>query len=84
VSWDKFEDECAACKPVLLDLETRHVLPADSPEMLAVDKVWARTTHAEREAFHRVTCLNSRVVEDLQVVQELSEKMSRAMDEDES
>jgi hypothetical protein len=39
--------------------------------------VWATTTLAQREAFHRVTCLNSRDAIDLFIVQGLTKKFMK-------
>ena len=46
MSQQKFDDECPDCLPILIEI---------------VYQVWAGTTKEEREAFHQVTCLNSRV-----------------------
>jgi hypothetical protein len=79
MSWAYFEDDCPGCRPALIDMKTRERVPEDSPEMQAVLGVWAKTTAEERRAFHRFTCQNSRTPEDLKVMRDLSEKMSRAM-----
>lgn len=79
MSWKAFKDDCPGCQPALLDATTGQLLPSDSVEMQAVSRVWTQTTLAEREAFHRFTCLNSRTTEDLRLVQDLQEKMGQAI-----
>jgi hypothetical protein len=48
--------------------------------MQAVNRMWSSTTLDEREAFHRVTCLNSRADEDLTMVQDIAERISAALE----
>lgn len=79
MSHGNFEDDCKGCKPVLIDLQTRKPMAEDTPEMQAVLKVWAETTLAERQAFHRMTCLNSRAPEDLAVAAMLTERIQKIL-----
>jgi hypothetical protein len=72
-----FSDECDGCRPVAVDLETGKIQPDDSPIMKSINKVWAQTTLEERQAFHRVTCLNSRDRKDLQIMQEFTDKVTK-------
>lgn len=60
MSRQKFDDECKGCLPILIDQATMTPMAEDSPEMKIVYQVWAGTTMDERQAFHQVTCLNSR------------------------
>lgn len=55
-----YDDYCPGCLPVLLDPDTMERLPDDSPEMITLHNVWSNTTLEERQAFHKVTCQNSR------------------------
>jgi ABC-type nitrate/sulfonate/bicarbonate transport system substrate-binding protein len=55
-------------------------VPPESPIMQAINAVWAKTTLAEREAFHRFTCENSRAHADLAVVQSISERFKAAVE----
>jgi hypothetical protein len=80
MSLQKHDDDCPGCRPVLLDANTRQPLSSDSPEMQAVNRMWSSTTLDEREAFHRVTCLNSRADEDLTMVQDIAERISAALE----
>lgn len=80
MSMQKHDDDCAGCRPVLMDANTRQPLPPDSPEMQAVNRMWETTTLDEREAFHRVTCLNSRADEDLTLVQGIAERIGDALE----
>jgi hypothetical protein len=77
VSKDLFEDDCADCRPVLINSATGQVFSADSIEMRAVNAVWETTELADRQAFHRVTCLNSRAPTDLQRMQDLSQRIEK-------
>jgi hypothetical protein len=53
-------------------------MPDDSPQMIAVNLVWAQTTIIEHKAFHRVTCQNSRAPHDLRLVKRISVKIKAA------
>jgi hypothetical protein len=79
MSLEKHEDDCPGCKPALLDIKTGQRLPNDDPRMIVINKVWAGTTRAEREAFHRVTCLNSRAIPDLRVMERIAAKFQKAI-----
>ena len=46
--------------------------------MLVINRVWAQTTLAEREAFHKFTCLNSRDPEVLRVIGEINGRIKFA------
>lgn len=76
-----FSDDCAGCQPAMMDVKTGKVLSDDSPEMKAVHQMWRVTTRAERQAWHRFTCLNSRVPSDLATVKHLSDRFERALNE---
>jgi len=69
---EAFEENCRGCKPAMIDTRTMKALPDDNPAMQAIFKVWDGLTLAERQAWHRVTCLNSRVPSDLATMQKLS------------
>ena len=60
MSLTKFDDNCPGCRPAIVDLATKAVLPDDHPLMIAMLKIWAETSIGERRAYHRVMCLNSR------------------------
>lgn len=49
----------------MLDIKTGRVLPDSDPLMVKLLGVWATTTLSERQAYHRVMCLNSREPLDL-------------------
>lgn len=82
MSREAFDDDCPDCLPVLLNAETGQKLAPDDPAQKKMDAVWAKATRAQKEAFHRVTCLNSRDVIDLVLMQKLA-KSFEATDEDE-
>lgn len=79
MSRERFDDECQDCGPVLLNPTTGQLADDDSPEMLAVMEVWAKTSREEREAFHRCTCLNSRASADLALVTALVDRFGAAV-----
>lgn len=77
VSKEQFQDECPGCLPVIIDPTTGQVMPADSPPMLSVMRVWRGTQRFEREAFHRVCCLNSRHPTDMGIMQSIIGRMKQ-------
>lgn len=79
MSWEEFSDECPGCRPALIDVETGKVLPEDSPTMQIIFTVWRRTTRKERQVFHRVTCLNSRVPSDLRIFHAVTMRLQSAL-----
>lgn len=79
MSLDWFDDDCAGCRPALLNVETRRPYADDSPEMVVVNRLWGETTLAERQAWHRVTCLNSRAIDDLRFVKGFADRFEAAM-----
>lgn len=46
------------------------------PAMVKVMAYWATTSYAQREAFHRVMCLNSRDPVDLLIVRGIVDEIS--------
>lgn len=80
MSFHQHSDDCPGCRPVILDLKTGKPLADDSPEMIAVSVMWAQTTLDERQAFHRFTCQNSRTTEDLKMMESLSDRMKKALE----
>lgn len=79
MSWERHEDDCPGCKPVLVDPRTMRALPNDSPEMRAVLAAWETTTLADRQAWHRFTCTNSRAAADLELVDGIRRKFAEAL-----
>jgi len=47
--------------------------------MRIVNQVWSQTTLAERQAFHRVTCNNSRLPDDLRLTQGIVKRIQAAI-----
>jgi len=78
MAWETYDDTCDGCKPVLLDLTTGKLLPDDNPAVRAMARIWDQMSLAERQAFHRVTCLNSRAQADLLVIQSIQRQMQKA------
>ena len=79
MSWKAFDDECRGCKPALMDVKTGKVLPDSSPSMKIILQLWSETTLAERQAWHRVTCQNSRSLIDLQFAKDFTDRVQRAL-----
>jgi hypothetical protein len=75
MSLEKYDDNCPGCRPAFLNLETNEVLPEDDPIMVKVLAIWAETSVAERRAYHRVMCLNSRDAIDLFIVNRIIAKL---------
>lgn len=79
MSTKKFDDECSGCRPAMLDVKTRTMMPDDSPMMQVVLKLWNQLTLAEKRAWHRFTCLGSRAIDDLAIAKKFSETVERAL-----
>jgi len=79
MSWSAFDDECTGCKPSMMDVETGLVLPDHAPPMKIVLRLWGETTLAERQAWHRVTCLNSRSLVDVQLAKNFMDRVQAAL-----
>jgi hypothetical protein len=80
MSREQYNDSCPGCRPVLIDATTGQVFADDSPTMQAVKRAWNGTTVEERQAWHRVTCLNSRRIYDLNVVARFSERIKEELE----
>lgn len=48
--------------------------------MAAVNKVWSETNLIERQAWHRVTCQNSRSPSDMRLAQAIAQRVKDALD----
>lgn len=70
--------DCPTCHPTIIDPKGQS-LASDTPEMIATLSVWNQSSLAERQAYHRVTCLNSRDDADMTVFQALSERIQEAV-----
>ena len=81
MSIEKFDDNCPGCRPAILDLKTGKVLPDDNPVMAKMLGIWATTTLAQRQAYHRVMCLNSRETVDLLLVRALMDRFKGAAED---
>ncbi len=65
MSTDSFDENCPGCQPAMLDLSTGKPYPANSPTMIKVREVWASMPRDVKEAWHRVSCKNSRADADM-------------------
>jgi len=79
MSLQKHDDDCPGCRPALVNTKTGQPYPANSPQMIAVMKVWNQTNLIERQAWHRVTCQNSRSPSDLRLAGSIAEKVKEAL-----
>lgn len=79
MSREKYEDDCPGCRPAILEVGTGKRLPETHPHMQAALRVWAETTFAEREAYHRFCCLNSRDPQVLKLASGVMERIGAAM-----
>lgn len=78
MSRERFDDECAGCRPAMVDVKTGRVLADDSVEMTIVNRLWGETSREERLAWHRFTCQNSRALVDVQLVKAFSDRLEAA------
>jgi hypothetical protein len=65
------------CRPAMLELDTggpSHSKRDQVTEVMML--VWSRLHDSDRQAFHRVCCLNSRAPEDVAVMEHLSTTMA--------
>ena len=79
MSKNKFSDDCPGCRPALMDLKTGKVLGPDTPEMKAIDEIWADTTKQEREAYHRFCCSNERSPSTMRLAGGIAERVRLAL-----
>lgn len=76
----EYIEGCRGCRPCVVDPVTGEVLADDSPVMHAINALWDKnTTRTERQAFFRVTVLNSRSAIDVGICQGLMERIQVAM-----
>jgi hypothetical protein len=78
VSKEKYVTNCPGCRPVAFNPATGEMVPANHPLALALDRVWETTNEAERAAFHRCTCLNSRSPADLMICAGIMGRVKKA------
>jgi hypothetical protein len=79
MSTKEFDDECSGCRPAMMDVKTKTMMPDDSPTMRTVLRIWNRLTLADKRAWHRFTCLQSRAIGDLAVAKRFSEAVEKAL-----
>lgn len=74
----EYDDNCAGCRPVILSLDGKEI--REPYVLAAIDLVWSLTTLAERRAWHRFTCLNSRAAGDVEAARSITAGIQRAME----
>ena len=60
MSWKEVDRACPGCQPAILDPVSGTVLPDTDPLMVSVLAEWGVAPKEDLEAFHRITCQNSR------------------------
>jgi hypothetical protein len=78
MSLSRFDDECPGCRPAMVDVKTKRLFADDSVEMQIVNRLWSATTQEERQAWHRVTCQNSRAILDLSLAKGFADRIEAA------
>lgn len=78
MSWKEFEEDCPGCRPCIIDAKTGEKLPQDSDIMKAVNKIWETATQQEKQAFHNVTCNNSREAMDMALMKGIVDRIQAA------
>lgn len=79
MSRERFEEDCADCRPVIFNPDTGVKYGPETPEGKAVAGVWAGTKRRERVAFHNATCKNSREGRDMKLMKALMDKIGAAI-----
>jgi hypothetical protein len=74
----RFDDECDGCRPAMVNVKTKRPYADDSFEMRIVNRLWSETTRVEREAWHRVTCQNSRAISDVALAKGFADRVEAA------
>lgn len=77
MSREKFENNCTGCRPIIIVKGVP--LPDNSPEMQAILALWDVTTPEEREAFHKVTCMNCYDPDVLNIVERIVSQFDIAL-----
>ena len=82
MSKKEYQEDCPGCRPVIVDFsDNNRRLPDDHPKMVILLKIWREASHAEKVAFHNVTCNSSRRDLDVRLARELMKKFQRRMNE---
>lgn len=76
MSKEKFDLNCPGCRPAIVDIQTGQVLPADHPAMMKANKVFNEASILEKQAWHAVTCLNSRSPLDLALCRQMTSRLT--------
>jgi hypothetical protein len=79
-----FDNDCPGCRPAAIDVQTGQPMGDDHPVMRALNAAWEGASYAERQAFHRFTCLNSMEPVDLLMVQALQRRTKEEFDRQQS
>ncbi len=79
MSWETYDEKCEGCQPVAIDIQTGLPMPADDPRMQAMQAIFDRLSLAERQAWHRFTCQNSRTPEDLRIIDRFYSRVQAAL-----
>jgi hypothetical protein len=77
VSIKIYDPDCPGCKPAAMDPTTGKVLPDSHPLMQRILWAWGQTSREQREAWHNVTCQNSRDPHDMKLAQKFINSIER-------
>ena len=81
MSRDFYEDDCAGCKPAIIDQKTGQVMSDTDPIMVRVNAAFEKASRPQKMAWHNITCHNSRDPEDMTAVQPLLDSIQKAIKE---
>lgn len=79
MSKHKYDPNCVGCRPVIINASTGHSFSDDSVEGRMIERVWQTSTPEEREAFHEVTCNNSRDPETMAKGQRIAARLAQGL-----
>lgn len=77
MSVEKFDEQCLGCRPAMLDIRTGKLLPDTDPIMVKVLQLWSEQTKETKEAWHKITCQDSKNPFDRRLVGEFLGKFSQ-------
>lgn len=77
---EEFSDTCKGCRPCAVNMATGQIESDDSPIMRIINAVWEGTTLEERQAFHEVTCNNSRAEHHMLLMKSFNDKVAAGLE----
>lgn len=77
---ESYEENCQGCKPVILDIKTGRPFPADHPAVVAINAVFNSLPLSDKQAWHELTCHNSREPQVLAAMARVQKLFSDALE----